>query len=193
VKRKGVHGEAEEHESAGESADARPPSRTSLKKASERLQDLGAELVDAKASLLAGLALPESLRDAIRDAKAMSSFGAKRRQLQFIGKQMRALDDETVESIRTALGRVHSQSAEDTKLLHEAERWRDALIDDDERLSEWVERYPGGDLQSLRALIRQARKDARQPKAGAAERQGRAYREIFAIVRAQLKARENAT
>jgi len=193
VKRKSTHVEADDNESAGEIGDASAPSRTARKKANERLQDLGAELVDAKASLVAALPLPERLRDTIRDAQGMRSFGAKRRQLQFIGKQMRALDEETVESIRTALGRVHSQSAQDTKQLHEAEQWRDALIADDERLSEWVERYPGGDIQSLRALIRQARKDARQAKPGAAERHGRAYREIFAIVRAQLKAREKTT
>lgn len=193
MKRKSAHVEAGENQSAGESADVGAPSRTARKKASGHLQDLGAELVDAKASLVAGLPLPERLRDAIRDAKGMRSFGAKRRQLQFIGKQMRALDEETVESIRTALGRVHSQSAQDTKLLHEAEQWRDALIADDERLSEWVERYPGGDIQGLRAVIRQARKDAMTAKPGAAERQGRAYREIFAIIRAQLKAREKTT
>jgi ribosome-associated protein len=179
---------AADNVSAGEAAETGPPSRTARKKASERLQDLGAELVEARASLVAGLKLPERLREAILDAKGMRSFGAKRRQLQFIGKQMRMLDDETVESIRTALGRAHARSARATKLLHEAEQWRDALIADDERLGEWIEQHPGGDIQALRALIRQARKDARTSKPGGAERQGRAYREIFSIVRSELDA-----
>jgi len=179
-------------ESAVEADDSLPPSRTARKKASEHLQDLGAELVDAKASLLAGLELPERLKDAIVEAKRMPSFGAKRRQLQFIGKQMRTLEDETVESIVAALDRVRSQATRDTALLHEAEQWRDALIADDEKLSQWIDRHPGGDIQALRALIRQARKDAKDAKPGASERHGRAYREIFSIVRAGLKVAELA-
>lgn len=75
---------AADNVSAGEAAETGPPSRTARKKASERLQDLGAELVEARASLVAGLKLPERLREAIVDAKGMRSFGAKRRQLQFI-------------------------------------------------------------------------------------------------------------
>jgi ribosome-associated protein len=39
----------------------------------------------------------------------------------------------------------------------------------------------------LRALIRQARKDARETRPGEAPRRGHAYREIFAIVRARLE------
>lgn len=173
--------------------DPSPPSRTALKKASEHLQDLGAQLVDASPGLLAGLQLPERLRDAIVDAKGMTSFSAKRRQLQFIGKQMRALDAESVESIRAALSGAHVQAAQDTRLLHQAEQWRDGLIADDERLQQWIEQYQSADIRALRALIRQARNDARAAKPGAAPRQGRAYREIFAIVRAQLKAREPST
>ena len=44
----------------------------------------------------------------------------------------------------------------------------------------------GTDAQQLRALIRQARKDARDPRPGEALRQGRAYRQIFALLREQL-------
>lgn len=67
---------AADNVSAGEAAETGPPSRTARKKASERLQDLGAELVEARASLVAGLKLPERLREAIVDAKGMRSFGA---------------------------------------------------------------------------------------------------------------------
>jgi ribosome-associated protein len=43
------------------------------------------------------------------------------------------------------------------------------------------------DLQQLRALIRQARKDLLAGKPGEAPRQGRAYRDIFQIVRDVLR------
>ena len=71
-------------------------------------------------------------------------------------------------------------------MLHRAEQWRVDLIADDERLAQWIAEFPDTDAQQLRALIRQARKDAREGRPGEARRQGRAYREIFKIVRARL-------
>jgi ribosome-associated protein len=101
---------------------------------------------------------------------------------------MRKLDPETLESIQAALLVEHGQSAKETLMLHRAEHWRDSLIADDERLEEWIERFPGTDAQHLRALIRQARKDSKEDIPGTAERRGHAYRQIFALVRAQLSA-----
>ncbi|MFZ3219320.1 MAG: DUF615 domain-containing protein, partial [Rhodoferax sp.] len=50
----------------------------------------------------------------------------------------------------------------------------------------WMNVSPRTDSQQLRALIRQARKDAKPEKAGEALRHGRAYRDIFQLVREQL-------
>ena len=79
-------------------------SRTAKKKTSERLQKLGEALVAARAGVVDGLPLPETLKDAISDAREISSLGAKRRQLQFIGKLMRRLDDEELAAVCAALG-----------------------------------------------------------------------------------------
>ena len=48
------------------------------------------------------------------------------------------------------------------------------------------------DLQQLRSLIRQARKDLAAGKPGEAPRQGRSYREVFQLVRDVLRAGNNA-
>jgi ribosome-associated protein len=45
---------------------------------------------------------------------------------------------------------------------------------------------PLTDSQQLRALIRQARKDAKPERPGEALRHGRAYRDIFQLVRLHL-------
>jgi ribosome-associated protein len=108
-----------------------------------------------------------------------------------VGKLMRKLDDETLEAARSALATQQKGSAAETLALHEAERWRDALIDRDEAVTDWLARFPETDSQQLRALVRQARKDRPGPDAdaisrGLAPRQGRAYREVFQLVRAQL-------
>lgn len=161
-------------------------SRTRRKHASEKLQQVGESLLTLRADLLAALPLPENLRDAILDGKRSASFGAKRRHVQLIGKLMRHLDAETLEAVQAALHIEHEPLARDTRVLHCAEHWRDGLIARDESLAAWIDAFPDTDIQQLRALVRQARKDAREAKPGEAQRQGRAYRQIFNAVRAKL-------
>jgi ribosome-associated protein len=168
-------------------------SRTELKRESEELQKLGADLQTLRADLLNALDLPEKLLEALADAKRITNFEGKRRQLQFIGKLMRKLESDTLEAARAALQAQHQGSARETLALHRAEQWRDRLIAQDDAIADWMRRFPGTDGQQLRALVRQARKDAppQDQKAvsqGLAPRQGRAYREVFQLVREQLAA-----
>lgn len=183
---------ADEQETEEQEADELEPvegrGRGARKRESEELKRLGEALVTLRADLMARLTLPEKLLDAIREAKRLTSFGAKRRQAQYIGKLMRHLDDEIVEAVRAAIDVSLGQSAKETALLHRAEHWRDSLLADDAKLEQWLADHPGTDLQQLRALIRQARKDARDGKPGEPVRHGRAYRQIFTIVRTALLA-----
>ncbi len=172
-------------------------SRTDLKKESAELQKLGEALVTLRSDLLAGLALPEKLLDALAEADRITNFEGKRRQMQYVGKLMRGLDEGTLDMVREALATQHAGSARETLALHEAERWRDDLIARDEAVGDWLARYPGTDSQQLRSLVRQARKDRPAPDAdaasrGLAPRQGRAYREIFQLVREQLSSAQDA-
>lgn len=162
------------------------PSRTELKAASDRLQELGEELLTLRADLLAGLQVPEKLRDAIVEAGRITSLGARRRQKQLIGKLMHRLDPSELEAVQAALRVQHSQSARETLLLHRAERWRDDLIGSDAHLEDWLRQFPETDAQQLRALVRQARKDARENPISDRQRRTRIYRQIFLLVRTQL-------
>jgi ribosome-associated protein len=161
-------------------------SRTDLKRESTELQKLGEDLLTLRADLMARLALTDKLKDAVAEAKRITNFEGKRRQMQFIGKLMRLVDPTVLETVRTALTEQHSGSAQENLVLHLAETWRDRLIADDDAFGEWVTKCPNSDSQQLRALIRQARKDAKPEKPGEAVRHGRAYRDIFQIVREQL-------
>ena len=162
-------------------------SRTDLKRESTELQALGEALLTLRASLLDKLDLGEKLKDAIEEAKRITNFEGKRRQMQFIGKLMRGLDAATLDTVRSALDEQNRGPAQETAILHDAERWRDRLIADDDALGGWIETHPGTDAQQLRALVRQARKDIKAGPPGEAPRQGKAYREVFQIVRAQLE------
>jgi ribosome-associated protein len=160
-----------------------PPSKTQLKAEADEKQALGEALLTLRADLMARLDLPDKLRDAIADAKKITNFEGKRRQMQFIGKLMRPLDPEP---IREAINEQLNGSADLTLALHLAEQWRDKLIADDAALGTWLEEHPGTDSQQLRALVRQARKDAKPEKPGEAPRHGKSYREIFQLVRQTL-------
>src|SRR5450830_152613 len=74
-------------------------SRTDLKRESTELQKLGEALLTLRADLLERLPLSDKFRDAIADAKRITNFEGKRRQMQFIGKLMRQLAPQVVESV----------------------------------------------------------------------------------------------
>ena len=165
-------------------------SKTDLKRESTELQKLGEALLTLRSDLMQALPLPEKLADAIGQAQRITNFEGKRRQMQFIGKLMRGLDPEVLQAVRDALEAQRKGSAQDAQALHDAENWRDDLIARDEAFEQWLAAHPGTDTQQLRALIRQARKDVQPDQdaisKGLAPRQGRAYREIFLLVREQL-------
>ena len=77
--------------------------RTDLKKESDALQDLGEALLGLRPKLLARLQLPEKLLEALAEHKRLTNFEAKRRQMQFIGKLMRKLEESQVEAAKAAL------------------------------------------------------------------------------------------
>ena len=163
------------------------PSKTDLKRMSSELQLLGEQLIGLRADLQAELALPDKLIDALAAARTITDFEGRRRQLQFIGKLMRRLDEETLRAVRAALDAQRMPSAEATAELHRAERWRDRLLTDDAALGDWVALHPDTDVQGLRALLRQARRDAApEPHPGAGVRHSRSYREVFHLVKDQL-------
>lgn len=166
-------------------------SKTDLKRESGEVQKLGEALLTLREELFTRLELPEKLVEALDDLKRITNFEGRRRQSQYVGKLMRSLDPEELQAIRDALDEQHRGSARDAMALHEAEKWRDDLIADDTAVQRWIEHHPGTDTQQLRALVRQARKepaaDADAVSRGLAPRHGRAYREIFQLVRQQLQ------
>jgi ribosome-associated protein len=165
-------------------------SKTDLKRESTELQKLGEALLTLRGDLMQALALPDKLNEAVAEARRITNFEGKRRQMQYIGKLMRGQDEETLQDVRDALEEQRKGSASDALALHQAEQWRDDLIVNEAALEKWLSAYPQTDTQQLRALIRQARKgiqpDQDAVSKGLAPRQGRAYREIFQLVRGQL-------
>ena len=151
-----------------------PPSKTKIKKQMHELRDLGKELTELGRDQLAQLDIPENLRDAISELKNINKFGAQRRQIQYIGKLMREVDTAPILAKLDAWkGRSHQHTA----YMHLLERWRDRLMEDDGALTELLAAHPQTDAQHLRALIRNAHREA------LAGKPPKSYREIFQVLR----------
>ena len=160
--------------------DGTAPSRNELKKQMHDLQQLGEAVAALPVDRLDKLKIDERLRDAIDELRRTRSFEGRRRQLQFIGKLMKAEDPAP---LREAVASFRVGSATDTLALHQAEYWRDQLLAGDDALQKWVEQYPATDIQQLRSLVRSARKEKLEP----GERHGRAYRDLFRLVKEQMQ------
>jgi ribosome-associated protein len=161
------------------------PSKTQLKREAHELQQLGRDLAELPQARLLALDMPDPLRDAVLELRRTRSHEGRRRQLQFVGKLMRSAD---AEPLREAVAQIKLGPARDSLKLHEAERWRAALLDDDAAVTRWAAEVPGTDLQQLRALLRVARSELK-PDAGAgvAQRQARAFRELFQFISVALE------
>ena len=150
------------------------PSKTKKKQEMHELQRLGAALVQLSAAHFERMSLPEELAQAVREARRIRSHEAKRRQVQFIGRLMRELDPEP---IRAQLAIMEGGSAQARAGHQRVEHWRARLMEDDAALTEFVREHPAADLQKLRALLRNARKEQEEG------RPPRAYRDLFRVVR----------
>jgi ribosome-associated protein len=157
------------------------PSKSQRKRESTALQDLGAELVELSADRLKKIDMPENLRDALRDAQRITSHGAKRRQMQLIGKIMRNVE---IEPLQSALDEVKGISTAANIRQHKLERLRTDLLANEAAFGDLARDYPGADIQRLRQLRRNALKETEQQKPP------RAYRELFRELRDLVEAAE---
>ncbi len=85
-----------------EGADERPPSKSMRKRAAHAAQKLGERLIGMRDQELADLPLPEDVRDAIAEARRLTSRAALSRQHQYIGKLMRDVDVTAIEDALAA-------------------------------------------------------------------------------------------
>lgn len=137
------------------------PSKSQRKRDMDALQDIGEELTQLNEQQLAGIELPENLRDAVLEARAMKRNEARRRQMQYVGKLMRQVDPAP---IRVKLDGFLSVSAEHTARLHHIERWRERLLSEPQSVSEFIAEFPATDSQQLRTLIRNTEQERARGK-----------------------------
>ncbi|HUQ74498.1 MAG TPA: ribosome biogenesis factor YjgA [Burkholderiales bacterium] len=153
---------------------APPVSKTQRKKEMHELQALGAELVELPDSQLAQMDLPEDLREAVVEAKRITAHEGRRRQMQYIGRLMRDVDPAP---LRAQLDALTGTSLQEAARHRRLEALREKLIDDDTALTDYVSLHAAADLQELRTLIRNARRELKEG------RPPRAFRELFRVLK----------
>ena len=157
------------------------PSRSQNRREALEVLALGEKLVGLSEAQLAKLPVPESLLPHIRECKRITSHIAHKRQLQFLAKQMRREDDETLEAIRDALDEKGETARREVAAMHRVEAWREKLIDGgDAALAELLDEHPQADRQHLRQLVRNAIEERNRNKPP------RAFRELYQELREVL-------
>jgi ribosome-associated protein len=159
------------------------PSKSELKRQSTELQKLGEQLVEAPRDRVKRVPMPDEVRDAILMCQTITNHEGRRRQLQYVGKMMRSLNEDEIAVIQRTIDSWKGTSKAEAAALHAIERRRDKLLADDKALTALLGEHPQLDAQQLRTLIRNARKEQAENKPP------KAYREIFQILKELDKAK----
>lgn len=129
-------------------------SKSQKKRDALELKKIGMELIELPLPRLEGLPLSAELLQALITAKGIKSHGARRRQVQFIGKLLLKSDSD---AIIDSYSELKSTDEGKTASFHEVERWRLQLIEGgNSTLSQFVSSHPEVDVQQLRHLIKKA-------------------------------------
>ncbi len=158
------------------------PSKSQLKREMTALQKLGEDLVAEPRDRVKRVPMPEDVRDAILECQQIKDHEGRRRQMQYVGKKMRSLDPDELAAIQRTLDSWKGLSKADTAAMHALEKQREKLLANDQAVTDLTAQHPEIDVQHLRTLIRNARREQAENKPP------KAYREIFQILK-QLQAR----
>ena len=130
-------------------------SRTRKRNEDRALQALGEELVALSVQQLEQIPMEEKLHEAVMIARKTKSRGAKRRQMQYIGRLMRDVAPEPIES---ALKNIRAGDFRKALAFKKVEKWRDEIKDGNARVIEEILRAcPHAERQRLTQLARNAR------------------------------------
>ena len=155
-------------------------SKTSFKKESAEVQEVGRKLTALSKSQLAKMPLDESLYDAVMATKTIKpNTEAYRRQLQYIGKLMR---NSEIEPIEQALANLLNKNNNEAAKIQVFEKMREKLLSGgDAEIQALIEQHANLDRQKLRQLVRASNKElAKGPSSKAAK-------ELFQYLRSEIE------
>ena len=131
------------------------PNKTQIKKEIAAISDMAEEISQLSPTHIAEFELPEAIERALLDAR--------KRLIKYITAQLRNIE---IEPVQEKLARLQNRSAHAVREHHQAEQWRDRLLEDNGagQLTELISEFPEIDSQHLRQLQRNAQKEAKEEK-----------------------------
>ncbi|MGA8276820.1 MAG: ribosome biogenesis factor YjgA [Rhodanobacteraceae bacterium] len=162
-------------------AEPAPPSRSQKRRDALDILKLAETLAGLSTSERDRLPLSDQLRAEVARAGAITQHIARKRQIQYLAKQLRNHID-TLEPIRLSLESSRKNARIEAAHMRRVESWRERLLlDGDDALVELAELRPAADCQRLRTLMRQAITEAQRGQPP------RASRELFRLLRDLLQ------
>ena len=152
-------------------------SKTQLKKEADDIQQFGIEISNLPNHKIKELSLSDEIIEAIIFYKEIKKNSAKRRQAQFLGKLLRDFD---LSNVTQEMDTLRAFSRLQVKFEHEAELWRDKLINDQSALNEYINEFQP-DLTNLNQTINAARKEFQSDK------KSKNYRNLYRIILTDVK------
>jgi len=153
------------------------PSKSEIKRQMLARQDLAKTLSELSSDAIKSLPVDDRLKEKLLETEKIKTFGAIKRHTLFLGKLMRAYDDEEIAAIQERLDAIQGVNKAEIAKFHFLERLRDELVQSDNRLTQFIKDHPQIDVQTLRTLIRNARKEKEQNKPP------KSFREIFQLLK----------
>lgn len=153
-------------------------SRSAKRREALDILAMAGKLMDTSHAALALLPMPEELRALVVDSQRIRSNIARKRQTQWLAKQMRREEDAVLNTLRAALEHTKEDARREAAALHRVEHWRLKIVDGgDAGLAEFIALYPMADRQQLRTLARNAKAER------LANKPPHSFREIFRVLR----------
>ena len=143
-------------------------SKTTLKKESKDIKKFGEKLVKYNQEVLNKFNFPQGIYEAIHELKNIKSNSAKKRQGQYLGKLLRAIN--MVDALET-MEKIGLNPRKEIQKNHLIEEWRNKLISNDSELTNFISQYPDIDIQLLRQLILNTKKEIKNDKGNKHSRQ----------------------
>jgi ribosome-associated protein len=141
------------------------PSRSQRRREALDVLKLAQTLADMSDAQLTQIPLGDDLRAEVQRTRAVTQQIARKRQTQYLAKQMRKLDDAELEAIRATLAHDREHTRRESAQLHRLENWRERLLaEGDAALTELLQEFPSADRQHLRQLARKAKVEREQSK-----------------------------
>ena len=137
-----------------EQLDARP-SKTEQKKAVQRFAALGEQLAALSVNQIKKLPIDEMLKDALLELGQITSFEARRRQFQRVGKLLRNEDETVILSYLTPQQGLKKQA--------QLQRWVDRMIEQgDPAINEFSKLHNASERHTLRQHVLRIQRDITQ-------------------------------